>query len=71
MISVESKICFKHEKPNKEPEADYITYGELAQKVGTMIFCNDMDERYRSFIDMKYKYANEISQGLCISFSWY
>ena len=30
---------FEHEKPNKEPEADYITYGELAEKVGTMVLC--------------------------------
>ena len=75
MISVESKICFEHEKPNKEPEADYITYGELAEKVGTMVLCEKMDKRYRDFIDMKYKNTNEISQEeinlLLNTYQWY
>jgi len=47
---------------NKESEADYITYEELAEKVGTMLLCNETDERYRNFIDTRHKHENEISQ---------
>ena len=56
-------------------KAEYITYGELAQKVGTMLLCNDIDERYRNFIDMKHKNENEISQEeinlLLNTYHWY
>lgn len=66
---------FAQDMISNKPEAVYITYGELAEKVGTMIFCNDMDERYRSFIDMKYKNTNEISQEeinlLLNTYQWY
>lgn len=62
MISVESKVCFEQGKPNKVPETEYITYKELAEKVGTMVLCEEMDKRYRDFIDTKYKNENEISQ---------
>lgn len=58
-----------------ETEAKYITYGELAQKVGTMLLCNEIDERYRNFIDTKYKHSNEISQEeinlLLNTYQWY
>lgn len=58
-----------------ETEAKYITYGELAQKVGTMLLCNEIDERYRNFIDTKYKHSNEISQEeinlLLNAYQWY
>lgn len=58
-----------------DTKAEYITYGELAQKVGTMLLCNDIDERYRNFIDTKYKHSNEISQEeinlLLNTYQWY
>ena len=57
-----TNTLFAQEIINKESEADYITYGELAEKVGTMVLCEEMDKRYRNFIDMKYKNENEISQ---------
>lgn len=58
-----------------DTKAEYITYGELVQKVGTMLFCNEIDERYRNFIEMKHKHENEISQEeinlLLNSYHWY
>ena len=37
----------------------YFTYGELTQRIGTMIFCEKMEQRYRNYIDMKYKYNDD------------
>ena len=58
-----------------ETKAEYITYGELAQKVGTMLLCNEIDERYRNFIEKKHKHENEISQEeinlLLNPYQWY
>lgn len=58
-----------------DTKTEYITYGELAQKVGTMLLCNEIDERYRNFIDTKYKHSNEISQEeinlLLNTYQWY
>ena len=66
---------FDQEMIDTETKAEYITYGELATKVGTMLFCNEIDERYRNFIEMKYKHENEISQEeinlLLNTYQWY
>lgn len=42
--------------------AEYLTYGELAKKTGTMAFCEEMDRRYRNYMDMKYKNVQGLSQ---------
>lgn len=62
MKNMESENFLNQKMINDEAEAKYITYGELTQKVGTMLLCNEIDERYRNFIDTKYKHSNEISQ---------
>ena len=40
-----------------------------------MLLCNEIDERYRNFIDTKYKHSNEISQEeinlLLNTYQWY
>jgi len=54
--------CFDQDTIDTETKTEYITYGELAQKVGTMLLCNEIDEHYRNFIDTKHKHENEISQ---------
>ena len=75
MKNMESENFLNQKMINDETEAKYITYGELAQKVGTMLLCNDKDERYRNFIDTKYKHSNEISQEeinlLLNTYQWY
>ena len=66
---------FDQEMIDTETKAEYITYGELAQKVGTMLLCNEIDERYRNFIEKKHKHENEISQEeinlLLNTYQWY
>ena len=53
----------------------YFTYGELTQRIGTMIICEEMDQRYRNYIDMKYKYNDDLSQEeinlLLNTYHWY
>lgn len=75
MKNMESENFLNQKMINDETEAKYITYGELAQKVGTMLLCNEIDERYRNFIDTKYKHSNEISQEeinlLLNAYQWY
>ena len=75
MKNMESENFLNQKMINDETEAKYITYGELAQKVGTMLLCNEIDERYRNFIDTKYKHSNEISQEeinlLLQTYQWY
>ena len=75
MKNMESENFLNQKMINDETEAKYITYGELAQKVGTMLLCNEIDERYRNFIDTKYKHSNEISQEeinlLLNTYQWY
>ena len=67
--------CFDQEIIDTETKAKYVTYGELAKKIGTMLLCNEIDERYRNFIDTKYKHSNEISQEeinlLLNAYHWY
>ena len=53
---------FEKEMMATETKTEYVTYGELAQKVGTMAFCEEMDRRYRNYIDMKYKNVQGLSQ---------
>lgn len=75
MKNMESENFLNQKMINDEAEAKYITYGELTQKVGTMLLCNEIDERYRNFIDTKYKHSNEISQEeinlLLNTYQWY
>ena len=75
MKNMESENFLNQKMINDETEAKYITYGELAQKVGTMLLCNEIDEHYRNFIDTKYKHSNEISQEeinlLLNAYQWY
>lgn len=75
MKNMESENFLNQKMINDEAEAKYITYGELTQKVGTMLLCNEIDERYRNFIDTKYKHSNEISQEeinlLLNAYQWY
>lgn len=66
---------FNQEMIDTETKAEFITYGELAQKVGAMLLCNEIDERYRNFINTKHKHENEISQEeinlLLNTYQWY
>ena len=75
MKNMESENFLNQKMINDEAEAKYITYGELTQKVGTMLLCNEIDERYRNCIDTKYKHSNEISQEeinlLLNTYQWY
>lgn len=73
---MDNTIIYNHfDQEMIDIKAEYITYGELTQKVGTMLLCNDIDERYRNFIDTKYKHSNEISQEeinlLLNTYQWY
>jgi len=58
-----------------EREIECVIYSELAEKVGIMILCEEIDKRYRDFIDTKYKNENEISQEeidlLLNDYQWY
>ena len=53
---------FTQDMIDTETKTKYVTYGELAKNVGTMIFCEEMDRRYRNYINMKYKNRHGLSQ---------
>ena len=53
---------FEKEMMATDTEAEYVTYGELAKKVGTMTFCEEMDRRYRNYISMRDRNIQGLSQ---------
>ena len=50
------------EKEMAGTETEYITYGELAKRIGNMTFCEEMDRRYRNYISMRDKNIQGLSQ---------
>ena len=53
---------FEKEIIDTKTETEYVTYGELTKKVGTMTFCEEMDRRYRNYISMRDKNMQGLSQ---------
>ena len=56
------ETLFEKEMMATETKTEYVTYGELAKKVGTMTLCEEMDRRYRDYINMRDRNIQGLSQ---------